>query len=80
MAIWHMRVECWISVGTRAQTHAHAHAAGYPPTHTHNHSRTHTQKYVIIIVFPRQQWFSIRATMLRYTYIECLVNPLNTIT
>jgi hypothetical protein len=33
---------------------------------------THSQ-YVIIIAFPRQQWLSKRASMLRYTYITCIV-------
>ena len=36
---------CWISKATRAQAHARA------PTHT----------YVILIAFPRQQWFRERA-------------------
>jgi hypothetical protein len=30
-------------------------------------------EYVILIAFPRQQWLSERASMLRYTYIACLV-------
>jgi hypothetical protein len=29
--------------------------------------------YVILVAFPRQQWFYSRASMLRYTYIACLV-------
>jgi hypothetical protein len=41
-------------------------------THTHTHTHTHTQ-YVILIVFPLQQWLLERASMLRYTCIVCLV-------
>jgi hypothetical protein len=33
---------------------------------------THSE-YVILIAFPRLQWLRERATMLRYTYIACLV-------
>jgi hypothetical protein len=33
---------------------------------------THSE-YVILIAFPRQQWLRKRASMLRYTYIVCLV-------
>jgi len=32
---------------------------------------THTE-YVILIAFPLQQWLNKRASMLRYTYIDCL--------
>jgi hypothetical protein len=31
-------------------------------------------KYVILIVFPLQQWLHERASMSRSTYIECLLN------
>jgi hypothetical protein len=44
---------------------------------THMHARTrkhaHTDQYVILFAFSRQQWFQERASMLRYTYIACLV-------
>jgi hypothetical protein len=30
-------------------------------------------KYVILIALPLQQWFYERASMIRYTYIACLV-------
>jgi hypothetical protein len=33
---------------------------------------THSE-YVILIAFLRQQWLRERASMLRYTYIACLV-------
>ena len=35
--------------------------------------KTHSG-YVILLVFPRQQWLYERASMLRYTYIACLIN------
>ena len=50
----------------KARLHAHAHAPG---THTH----AHTDQYVILIACLQQQWLRERATMLRYTYIACLV-------
>jgi hypothetical protein len=31
-------------------------------------------QFVILIAFPQQQWFRKRASILRYTYIACLVN------
>jgi hypothetical protein len=36
-------------------------------------TNTHSE-YVILIAFPRQQWLQKRASLLRYTYIACLVN------
>ena len=37
-------------------------------------TRTHTQaSKKVFISFPRQQWFHERASVLRYTYIACLV-------
>ena len=33
-----------------------------------------SSEYVILIAFPRQQWLRERASMLRYTYIACIVN------
>jgi hypothetical protein len=38
------------------------------PKATHTHS-----EYVILNVFPQQQWLHERASILRYTYIVCLV-------
>jgi hypothetical protein len=43
----------------------------------HLHARTpkhaHIEQYVIVIAFSQQQWFRERASVLRYTYIACLV-------
>ena len=33
-------------------------------------------EYVILIAFPLQQWFRERASVLLYTYIDCLVADL----
>jgi hypothetical protein len=35
-------------------------------------TNTHSE-YVILIAFPLQQWLNGRASMLRFTYIACLV-------
>ena len=42
-------------------------------TQARNSKHAHTDHYVILTAFPRQQWFCERASMLRYTYIGCLV-------
>jgi hypothetical protein len=39
---------------------------------TLGYRHTHSE-YVILIAFPRQQWIHERATILRYTYIACLI-------
>jgi len=36
-------------------------------------TKTHSE-YVIFIAFPLRQWFQEGASMLRQTYIACLVN------
>jgi hypothetical protein len=38
----------------------------------HKSTNTHSE-YVILIDFPQQQWLHERASMLRYTYIACLL-------
>ena len=45
------------------------------PTCTHARTRkhAHADQYVILIASPQQQWFRERASMLRYTYIGCVV-------
>ena len=49
MAIWRMRIACWIIKAT--DTHS---------------------EYVILIVFPLQQWLRERASLLRHTNFACL--------
>ena len=71
VTIWRIRVACWISKATCTYAHAHAHALGYPHARTRKHA--HTGQYVILIAFPQQQWFRERASVLRYTYIVCIV-------
>ena len=45
----------------------------YARTHARTRNHAHTDQYVILIVFPQQQWFREGASMLRYSYIACLV-------
>ena len=66
-AMWRMRAAYWINKATREKAHVHALATTYIHTHTH------TRKFVILIAFPRQQWFREGASLLRYAYIACLV-------
>ena len=75
---WLSRVACWIIRVTRTQAHARAlhpcsHTHGRTRARAHKHTHTHTQKNVILIAFTRQQRCLERASMLRYTYIACLV-------
>ena len=71
---------CWISKATCAQAHDHAQAR--VPTHTNTHTSTHAttceraQTHTEIFstrCFLRQQWFRECTSILRYTYIACLV-------
>jgi hypothetical protein len=48
-------------------------------THTldkKGYTLTRTKKDVILVAYPRQQWFREHASVLRYTYIACLVKCL----
>ena len=65
----HIRVACWMSKSTCIYSHAHMHAQSFTLAHT----RAHTQKYVILIVFARQQWFHERTSVLRCTYVAPLI-------
>ena len=51
------------------------HTPSRPGIHMHARTRKHAHRnqYVILIAFPQQQWFRKRASLLRYTYIACLV-------
>ena len=55
--------------------HAHAHAPVRRHARARGRARTHiyTHKYIILIDFRRQQLLRVRASILRYTYIACLV-------
>jgi hypothetical protein len=70
---WRIRVSCWISKAICTYEQAHAHAPGYP-MHARTRKHAHTDQYIIIIAFPQQQWFRERTSMLRYTYIVCIVS------
>ena len=62
MAIWRMRVACWIpkakSIFSLTYTNTN--------TDTHTHTHTHTHRLCNTYCFPRQQWLRERASMLRY--------------
>ena len=59
-----MRVAWWVSKTTRASVQRHKHERARVRTH---------QKYLILVASPRQQWSRERASVLRVTYIACLV-------
>jgi hypothetical protein len=61
MAIWRMRIECWIIVATHMRTHAHPHI--------------HKQ-YVVIIVFHRKNGCK-KAPLRKLLYIRTLPVLLN---
>jgi len=46
----------------------HMHISRWLPKATNTHS-----EYVMVIVFPLRQWLHKSASVLRYTYIACLV-------
>ena len=62
VTIWRIQVACRISKATCPHGHEHAHDPG----------RTHTHR-PILIASPRKQWLPESASVLRYTYIACLV-------
>jgi hypothetical protein len=59
--IWGLCFACWINKATCKRICAQ--------THTHTHAHTHTQNYVIVLAFPRQQWFCDSASFSHYMYI-----------
>ena len=71
VTIWRIRVACWISKSICTYAHSHAYAPGYPHARTRKYA--HTGQYIILIAIPQQQWLRERASVLRYTYIACLV-------
>jgi hypothetical protein len=59
----------------RLHARTRKHTPTRPGTQMHARMRkhAHTDQHEILIAFPRQQWFRERASMLRHTYIACLV-------
>ena len=53
---WRMHLACCVSKATCTYAHAHPHAPGYPHERTRTHA--HIDQQVILIAFPRQQWFA----------------------
>jgi hypothetical protein len=54
-----MRFACWITNGTHSLSSLSLSLS--------------LLKYLMLIAFPQQQWFRERASMLRHTYIVCLI-------
>jgi hypothetical protein len=65
VTIWCIRVACWISKATRTRPHARVHAQTHALARTH---RAISNIYSFSTALIRE-----RASMLRYTYIACLV-------
>ena len=65
---WRLRVEWWISKTKRKHAHANAHSRG----HKHARARTHTHTRNIYC-FSTATVIREPASILRYTYIACLV-------
>jgi hypothetical protein len=61
---------------TRLYARMSMHTPTRPGTHMHARKgkHAHTDQYVIFIAFPQQQWFREGDSLLRYTYIACIVN------
>jgi hypothetical protein len=47
----------------------HVHIASWIPKDTNTHS-----EYVVLIIFPLQQWLQELTSVLRYSYIACLAD------
>jgi hypothetical protein len=56
-----------------SQHGAYALRAGLGRLYARMHKHAHTGQYEIIPAFTQQQWFRERASMLRCTYIVCVV-------
>jgi hypothetical protein len=67
---WLIRVACWISKATCTHAHARAHASEH--THAFARAYAHTQ-LCNIYSFSTTTIIRERASLLRYTYIACLV-------
>ena len=67
VTIWRIRVACWESKATSTYAHAHAHAHGYPYARAHRPISNNN-------CFSMATMIRERASMLRDTYIVCLVS------
>jgi hypothetical protein len=70
VTIWRIRVACRISKATCTYAHAHAYAPGH--SHARMHARAHTQ-ICNTYCFSTATMIRERVSMLRFTYIACLV-------
>ena len=59
----------------RLYARMHMHTTTRPGNHMHARTpkHAHTNQYLILTAFPQQQWCRECVSMLRYTYIACLV-------
>jgi hypothetical protein len=72
ITIGSMRIGCWIPKAAHTHTHTHTHSLSLSLSLSLSHSLTHSQ-CAVLIAFPLQQCLYERASLLRYTYIACLV-------
>jgi len=68
LAIYEVTWKNVVEPGRPQMTIWHMRIACWIPKSTNTHSQ-----YVILIAFPLQQWLQERASVLRYTYMACLV-------
>jgi hypothetical protein len=66
--IWCIRIACWISKATCTQAHAHARAHASARAHKHIHTQICN-----IYCFSTATMIHEHASLLRYTYIVCLI-------
>jgi hypothetical protein len=73
VTIWRIRVACRISKAICTYAHAHAHPPGYPHSCTHAQTCTHRAMCNTYCFSTATMVFRERSTLLRCTYIACLV-------
>ena len=74
VTIWLIRFECWISKATRTHTHNLTRPDTRTRTWAHTHTHTQTQRQIRnTYCFSTATIIRERGSILRYTYIFCLV-------
>ena len=68
VTIWRIRVSCWLSWLSKAHTHASGHRTIYVPTRARAHAQICNTYCFFTAIMIREH-----ASVLRYTYIACLV-------
>jgi hypothetical protein len=64
-------IQCWISNAKRAHAQAHAYAPGHPHVYTRAYTHRHVSNTYCLST---ARMIRERASVLRYTYIVCLVH------